>query len=112
MEACQRRLLASCNLPGVSAEGSTEERLVQVSSILPLDSVNMVSRDLLFSLLSSFSLLSVFLSFLSLSLSLSLSLQVRSVGVLLKYIEKKRFGVELEDESVRTPILAIKHFSL
>ncbi len=37
---------------------------------------------------------------------------VRALGVLLKYIDKRRLGVELEDRSVRVPILALKHFSL
>ena len=39
-------------------------------------------------------------------------LEVRCVGALLKYVEKKRLGVELEEEGVRIPILAVKHFSL
>ena len=57
---------------------SDEQRLVQVSSLLPLDSVNMV----------------------------------RALGVLLKYVDKRRLGVELEDSTVHVPILALRHFSL
>jgi len=38
--------------------------------------------------------------------------QVRSLGVLLKYVDKKRLGVELEDSGTRVPILAIQTFSL
>ncbi len=57
---------------------SDEQHLVLVSSLIQLDSVNMV----------------------------------RALGVLLKYIDKRRLGVELEDRSVRVPILALKHFSL
>ncbi|KAL5486410.1 hypothetical protein EMCRGX_G018880 [Ephydatia muelleri] len=37
---------------------------------------------------------------------------VRSIGALLKYVEKKRLGVELEDTSVPVPILALRNFSL
>ncbi|KXJ15947.1 MutS protein-like 5 [Exaiptasia diaphana] len=37
---------------------------------------------------------------------------VRSAGALLKYLEKKRFGLELEDPDVPVPILALKVFSL
>ena len=39
-------------------------------------------------------------------------LQVRSLGVLMKYLEKKRVGFELEESGVRVPILAIRRFSL
>ena len=110
VETCRRRLLSVARLPGVNPEASPEERLVQVSSLLPLDAVNLV-RD--------FSNI-VWKSSLEDNLLLSSppppflpSLpQVRSVGALLKYIEKKRLGVELEDEGVRVPILAVKHFSL
>ena len=38
--------------------------------------------------------------------------QVRSAGALIKYIDKKRIGVELEDPDVRVPILGLKVFSL
>ncbi|XP_077981938.1 mutS protein homolog 5-like [Glandiceps talaboti] len=37
---------------------------------------------------------------------------IRSMGALLKYLDKKRIGVELEDQSVRVPVLALKTFSL
>ncbi|KAM7432071.1 MutS protein 5 [Porites harrisoni] len=37
---------------------------------------------------------------------------VRSAGALIKYIDKKRIGVELEDPDVRVPILGLKVFSL
>lgn len=55
-----------------------EQRLIQLSSVIPLESVNLVS----------------------------------SVGALVKYVEKKRFGTELEDKATRIPILAVKIFSL
>ena len=42
VEACRRRLLSTSSLPGVKPEASPEERLVQVSSMLPLESVNVV----------------------------------------------------------------------
>ena len=38
--------------------------------------------------------------------------QVRSAGALIKYIDKKRIGVELEDPATRVPILSLKVFSL
>ena len=38
--------------------------------------------------------------------------QVRSAGALIKYIDKKRIGVEMEDPDVRVPILGLKVFSL
>ena len=41
-ETCRQRLLTVARLPGVNPEGSAEEKLLQVSSLLPLDSVNMV----------------------------------------------------------------------
>ncbi|XP_029213276.2 mutS protein homolog 5-like isoform X3 [Acropora millepora] len=37
---------------------------------------------------------------------------VRSAGALIKYIDKKRIGVELEDPATRVPILSLKVFSL
>ncbi len=39
-------------------------------------------------------------------------LMVRSLGVLLKYIEKKRLGIELEECTTRIPLLDIKTFSM
>jgi DNA mismatch repair protein MSH5 len=59
-------------------ELSDEQRQICVSSLLPLESVNMV----------------------------------RALGVLLKFIDKRRLGVELEEQGVRVPILALRHFSL
>ena len=41
-----------------------------------------------------------------------LCLQVRSLGALLKYLEKKRVGIELDDAGTRVPILTIKKFTL
>ena len=41
-----------------------------------------------------------------------LSLQMRALGGLLKYLDKHRVGVELEDEAVKVPILALTVFSL
>ena len=38
--------------------------------------------------------------------------QVRSAGALIKYIDKKRIGVELEDPATRVPILSLQVFSL
>ena len=38
--------------------------------------------------------------------------QVRSMGALLKFLDKHRVGVELEDTSVRIPVIAIKPFTL
>ena len=59
-------------------ELTDEQRQVCVSSLLPLESVNMV----------------------------------RALGVLLKYVDKRRLGVELEEHVVRVPILALRYFSL
>ena len=59
-------------------ELTDEQHQVCVSSVLPLESVNMV----------------------------------RALGVLLKYVDKRRLGVELEERGVRVPILALRHFSL
>ena len=39
-------------------------------------------------------------------------MQVRSAGALIKYIDRKRIGIELEDPDVRVPILGLKVFSL
>ncbi len=70
--------------PGVSKEVGPweelgdEQRQVCVSSLLPLESVNMV----------------------------------RALGALLKFIDQRRLGVELEDRAMRVPILALKHFTL
>ena len=38
--------------------------------------------------------------------------QVRATGALVKFLEKKRIGVELEHPDVRVPILGLKLFSL
>ena len=43
LETCRQRLLSVSKLPGVNPEGSAEERLLQVSSLLPLESANLVS---------------------------------------------------------------------
>ena len=59
-------------------ELNDELRQVCVSSLVPLESVNMV----------------------------------RALGVLLKFVDKRRLGVELEERGVRVPILALRHFSL
>ena len=90
-------------LPGVNPKGSAEEKLVQVSSLLPLESVNLVRllTECLHTVCSIFPLPPS-----------PPPPKVRSVGALLKYVDKKRLGVELEDEGVRVPILAVKHFSL
>ena len=39
-------------------------------------------------------------------------LQIRATGGLLKFLEKMRVGIELEDTDVRVPILDMKTFSL
>ena len=39
-------------------------------------------------------------------------MQVRAVGGLLKYMEKMRVGIELEEAGVRVPILGVKVFTL
>ena len=85
-------------------------------------SLNLLSLPLSLPLSLSLSLSLPLSLFLSLSLSPSLSppppppppplSQVRSVGGLLKYIERKRLGVELEEEEVKVPIIAVKYFSL
>ena len=38
--------------------------------------------------------------------------KVKTLGALLKYMDKKGIGVELEEANVRVPILAVKPFSL
>ena len=38
--------------------------------------------------------------------------KVQAGGALLKYLEKMRVGVELEDSDVRVPVLAVHIFSL
>ena len=82
-EPCKRRVIAQ-PFPGIGKgvgrweELNDEQRQVCVSSVLPLECVNMV----------------------------------RALGVLLKYIDKRRLGVELEEQGVRVPILALRHFSL
>lgn len=79
-EANKRRLLALPKLPGVDNSDIVDEEqtLVQMSSVIPLESVNLVC----------------------------------SVGVLIKHVERKRLGTELEDKTARIPILAVKNFSL
>lgn len=39
-------------------------------------------------------------------------LQIRATGGLLKYLEKMRVGVELEDASVRVPVMDLKVVTL
>uniref|UniRef100_A0A1X7T169 DNA mismatch repair protein MutS core domain-containing protein n=1 Tax=Amphimedon queenslandica TaxID=400682 RepID=A0A1X7T169_AMPQE len=84
-ETAHRRIM-SYSWPGVqgagTGEGRTEgmekEREVRISSIIPMDSSNMV----------------------------------RSIGALLKYLDKKRIGIELEDIGTHVPILSVKRFTL
>lgn len=79
-DASKRRLLGLSKLPGVDKPDmlDEEQKLVQMSSVIPLDSINLVC----------------------------------SIGVLVKYVEKHRLGIELDDKTERLPILAIKNFSL
>ncbi|XP_011405401.2 PREDICTED: mutS protein homolog 5 [Amphimedon queenslandica] len=84
-ETAHRRIM-SYSWPGVQgagtgegrAEGIEKEREVRISSIIPMDSSNMV----------------------------------RSTGALLKYLDKKRIGIELEDIGTHVPILSVKRFTL
>lgn len=39
-------------------------------------------------------------------------LQIRATGGLLKYLEKMRIGIELEDASVRVPVMDLKVVTL
>ena len=39
-------------------------------------------------------------------------LQVRSLGALMKYLDKNRVGIELEEFGTKIPILSIKRFTL
>ncbi len=45
-------------------------------------------------------------------MNLHAELMVRSAGVLLKFVEKRRLGIELEECTARVPLLAVKNFSL
>ncbi|XP_064386195.1 mutS protein homolog 5-like [Halichondria panicea] len=45
-------------------------------------------------------------------IDLRAELMVRSAGVLLKFVEKRRLGIELEECTARVPLLAVKNFSL
>lgn len=82
-DPCKRRVISQ-QFPGIAKgvgkweELNDEQRQICVSSVLPLESVNMV----------------------------------RALGVLLKFIDKRRLGVELEDRGIRVPVLALRHFSL
>ncbi len=82
-ESCKRRVISQ-PFPGLDKgvgkweELNDEQRQIFISSLIPLDSVNMV----------------------------------RSLGALFKFVDKRRLGVELEDASIRVPILALHHFSL
>ena len=79
-DANKRHLLGLSKLPGADKPDTLDEeqKLVQISSVIPLDSINLIC----------------------------------SIGVLLKYVEKHRLGIELDDKTERIPILAIKNFSL
>ena len=176
VEPCRRRILMTSNLPGVSQEGSEEERLIQISSLLPLDCTNLVTELLCSTVVrinphtwpSPVRMCTHNVTYLiiqhpcmhptihthlhaskythTLTLTHTHShthmhtcthtltcththtlmhtymrththtlfhlSQVRSLGVLLKYVDKKRLGVELEDSGTRVPILAIQTFSL
>ncbi|XP_069054805.1 mutS protein homolog 5 isoform X2 [Lepisosteus oculatus] len=52
------------------------------------------------------------LSYLGSSLPLNCTQMVRSLGGLLKLLERRRVGVELEDSIVGVPVLALRKFSL
>ena len=41
-ESCHRRILSFPSIPGIPAGASEEERAVKISSLIPLDSQNMV----------------------------------------------------------------------
>ncbi len=45
-------------------------------------------------------------------IDLRCELVVRSAGVLIKYVEKRRLGMELEEATARVPLLAVKSFTL
>ena len=38
--------------------------------------------------------------------------QVRSLGAVLKYLDKKRIGIELEEMGTKVPILCVRRFTL
>ena len=59
-----------------------------------------------------FSMRKTLIKLLSVFYNESNFLQVRSAGALIKYIDKKRVGVEMDDPEVRVPILGLKVFSL
>ena len=115
---CKRRLL-SFPLPGVPADCSDEEKMIKLSSMITIESINMVHLLLHLLLLWLFSVLIRLLSSSSFKKSstpvsslLLFLMQVRSLGALLRYLEKKRVGVELEDVSMRVPVLALRRFTL
>ncbi len=39
-------------------------------------------------------------------------MQVRSLGAVLKYLNKKRVGIELEEMGTKVPILCVRRFTL
>ena len=84
------------NFPGVPSHFTDEERQIYITSILSFDNTCMVCHHFSTEMLQ-------FTMFIC---------KVKTLGALLKYMDKKRIGVELEGANVRVPILAVKPFSL
>ncbi|XP_064626771.1 mutS protein homolog 5-like [Lineus longissimus] len=76
IDVCKRRIL-SMGLPSIPSHYTESERTLHLSSLIPLENVNMV----------------------------------RAIGALLKYLDKKRVGIELEDANACIPILGLQVFS-
>jgi hypothetical protein len=49
---------------------------------------------------------------LSLFLWNSLAVQIRAAGALIKFLEKQRIGIELEDDKTKVPVLTVRLFML
>uniref|UniRef100_A0AAY4E661 DNA mismatch repair proteins mutS family domain-containing protein n=1 Tax=Denticeps clupeoides TaxID=299321 RepID=A0AAY4E661_9TELE len=94
LEVAKQRLL-SAHLPLLPASITENEKIPYLSSCIPFDSVLMVRL-----------LVAILLSVIVMHSTL------RTMGALLKCLDRRRVGVELEDSSVGVPIMHFRTYTL
>eukprot|EP00117_Sycon_ciliatum_P044016 scpid29967/ scgid31801/ MutS protein homolog 5 len=74
LQASKRRLMTLTTLPGLKDDMTEDERMIYMTSLVPMDNINMVQAS----------------------------------GALIKYLDRKRVGVELDDPHIPVPIMSLK----
>ncbi|XP_053330075.1 mutS protein homolog 5 [Spea bombifrons] len=94
LQVSKQRILAG-NFPALPSKLTETEKILHLSSIIPFDCPLMVR---------SFNLI--------IPLPIIHPFQIRTLGGLLKFLDRRRIGVQLEDSSVGVPILSLRKYVL